>query len=147
MRVTSPKSVIWDEVEIGNKLPDHGRDITASLVAGGAISATHDYSLVHHDREAALNAGADDIFMNILTTNGLIGKYLTDWSGPEGEMKSIHLRLAVPNYPGDRMVTSGHITKKYEKEGQFLVEIEFTGKNQLGNHALGNAIMSLPARR
>lgn len=146
MRVTSSEFITWDKVEVGDELPVHERDITASLVAGGAISATHDYSLVHHDREAAQKAGADDIFMNILTTNGLIGKYLTDWSGPEGEIKSIHLRLAVPNYPGDKMVTTGQVTKKYKKEGQYLVEIAFTGKNQLGNHALGNAVVSLPER-
>ena len=26
--------------------------------------------------------GSKDIFMNILTTNGLVGRYVTDWSGP-----------------------------------------------------------------
>lgn len=146
MSITRPVSITWDDTEVGYELPVHERDITAALVAGGAISATHDYAEVHHDYHAARKAGANDIFMNILTTNGLIGKYLTDWTGPTGEIKSITLRLAVPNYPGDRMAISGRVTKKYEAEGHFLVEIEFVGKNSLGNHAAGKAVVSLLRR-
>lgn len=144
MQTISSLSNTWDDVQVGYELPVHEREITAALIAGGAISATHDYATVHHDYHAARKAGADDIFMNILTTNGLIGKYLTDWSGPTGEIKKITLKLAVPNYPGDRMTISAHVTKKYMAEGQHLVEIEFVGKNRLGNHAKGNAVVSLP---
>jgi|SRR5699024_3317187 len=140
------KIVTWDEVNEGDDLPAHERDITAALVVGGAISATHDYAEVHHDYHAAKAAGADDVFMNILTTNGLIGKYLTDWSGPTGEIKKISLNLAVPNYPGDHMVTTATITKKYEENGQHLVEVEFIGKNKIGNHAAGKAVVALPRR-
>lgn len=148
MSITSQGSITWDEVKVGDELPVHERDITAALVVGGAIAATHDYATVHHDYHAARKAGADNVFMNILTTNGLIGKYLTDWCGPAGEIKKISLKLAVPNYPGDRMVISGRITQKYEKDGQYLVEIEFTGKNSLGRHAFGQSILSLePERR
>ena len=143
MSVTKPTNISWHDIETGDRLPEHVRDITAALVVGGAISATHDYANVQHDYHAARKAGADDVFMNILTTNGLIGKFLTDWSGPTGELKKISLKLAVPNYPGDRMTINGTITKKYEENGQKLVEIEFVGKNRLGNHAAGKAIMAL----
>ena len=30
------------------------------------------------------SAGTPDIFMNILNTNGLVGRYVTDWAGPRG---------------------------------------------------------------
>lgn len=137
----------WEEVEVGQELPEYEREITTTLIVGGAISATHDYALVHHDYVAAREAGADNIFMNILTTNGLVGKYLTDWSGPTGELKRITLRLAVPNYPGDRMVLRARVTKKFEENGDHLVEVEFVGANSLGNHANGTALLSLPSRR
>ncbi|WP_342514581.1 hypothetical protein MKY34_07605 [Sporosarcina sp. FSL K6-1522] len=146
MQLTKSESITWDEVEVGYELPVHEREITAALIAGGAISATHDYAAVHHDYHAARQAGADDIFMNILTTNGLIGKYLTDWAGPTLEIKKITLRLAVPNYPGDRMTTTGYVTKKYEAEGRHLLEIEFIGKNKIGYHASGKAVVALPVR-
>ena len=47
----------------------------------GAI-ASRDYQDVHHDPVLAKDRGSKDIFMNILTTNGLVGRYVTDWSGP-----------------------------------------------------------------
>ncbi|WP_050616117.1 hotdog family protein [Bacillus testis] len=147
MNISSPATVLWSELEEGYKLPVAERDITAALIVGGAISATHDYEAVHHDYHAARKAAAEDVFMNILTTNGLIGKYLTDWTGPTGEIKKITLRLAVPNYPGDKMTMTGVITKKYEEDGNHLVEVEFCGKNSLGNHAIGKAIMALHSER
>lgn len=141
---TKPGVLNWENVTVGDVLPVHEREITAALVAGGAISATRDYQDVHHDYHAARRAGADDIFMNILTTNGLIGKYITDWTGPTGELKSIQLRLAVPNYPGDILVLTGKVSKKFEEDGNHLIEIEYLGKNKQGNHAKGKAIISLP---
>ena len=143
MNTTSMQTINWNEIEVGYELPVHTRDITAALVVGGAISATHDYALVHHDHRAARSAAADDVFMNILTTNGLIGKYLTDWCGSAGEIKSITLRLAVPNYPGDRMTITGTVTRKYEEDEKKMIEIEFVGKNSIGNHASGKAVLVL----
>ncbi|SEN04449.1 MaoC like domain-containing protein [Mesobacillus persicus] len=148
MNTTNVSSTVtWDEVDVGYQLPVHEREITAALIVGGAISATHDYAEVHHDYHAARKAGADNVFMNILTTNGLIGKYLTDWAGPTAKLKSITLRLAVPNYPGDVMTMSGKVSEKYEKDGEHLVEVEFGGKNSLGYHASGKAVVALERRK
>lgn len=144
METTTYASITWNSVEVGTVLPAATREVTAALVVGGAISATHDYEVVHHDHAAAKAAGADDVFMNILTTNGLVGKYLTDWAGPEGSLKKISLRLAVPNYPHDTLVFNGRVTKKYEENNESLVEIEFAGKNNLGYHALGTGVLALP---
>lgn len=144
MDAMKTSSVTWDSVEVGQTLPTASRDITAALIVVGAISATHDYENVHHDYFAAKAAGADNVFMNILTTNGLIGKYLTDWTGTEGELKKIQLKLAVPNYPGDKMTLNSQVTEKYEKDGDYLVEIAFYGENSLGYHALGKAVVALP---
>ena len=31
--------------------------------------------------------GMQDVFMNILTTNGLVGRYVTDWAGPDARVR------------------------------------------------------------
>jgi len=36
--------------------------------------------------------------MNILTTNGLVGRFVTDWSGPLRAARLV-IRLGAPNYP------------------------------------------------
>ncbi len=123
-----------DTIKTGDSLPTLKIPITALQIVSGAI-ATQDFENVHHDKAAAQVAGTPDIFMNILTTNGLIGKYITDWSGAGSRIKRIQLKLGAPNFPGDTMVFSAQITALENK----LVTIEFKGKNGLGNHVTGSA--------
>jgi hypothetical protein len=51
------------------------------LIVAAAI-ASRDYQDVHHDRDAAIRRGTPDIFTNILTSSGLVARYVTDWAGP-----------------------------------------------------------------
>ena len=50
--------------------------------------------------------------MNILSTNGLVGRYVTDWTGPGGVLTDVEIRLGAPNYPGDTMTLTGSVTEK-----------------------------------
>ena len=125
-------------VQTGNRLPELELPITAAQIVSGAI-ASQDFEDVHHDAAAAKRAGTPDIFMNILTTNGLVGRYLTDWAGPQARIRRIRLKLGVPNFPGDLMTFSGKVVALDDG----LAEIEFRGKNSLGSHVTGTAIIDL----
>ncbi len=126
----------------GDELPSLEIPITPTLIVSGAI-ASRDFYAIHHDRKFAQELGSPDIFMNILTTNGLVGRYITDWSGPGSRLKKIAIRLGVPNYPGDTMRMSGKITARDEK--QRTVEVELYGKNSMGNHVSGTAVVEFTA--
>ena len=69
------------DVSVGDELPTLVLPLTRTLIVSTAI-ACRDYQDVHHDPGLAVERGSKDIFMNILTTNGLVGRYVTDWSGP-----------------------------------------------------------------
>ena len=64
------KTLTRAEVSLGDKLPALPIDITTGLVVGGAL-ASRDFESVHHDKAAAQAAGLPDVFMNILTSQGL----------------------------------------------------------------------------
>jgi acyl dehydratase len=123
---------------VGDKLPELVIPITAVQIVAGAI-ATQDFENVHHDRAAAEAAGTPDIFMNILTTNGLVGRYLTDWAGAAARIQRIQLTLGIPNFPGDRMTLNGQLVALEGSEAK----IEFKGRNSLGNHVSGIAWLRL----
>ncbi len=127
-------SISFSDVAVGDALPELSIDISAKLIVGGAI-ASRDYQDVHHDKDAAQALGSPDIFMNILTTNGLVGRYVTDWSGPDARLKKVAIKLGAPNYPGDEMVMSGSVSAKDEDNSTLVVEV--TGRNQYGNHVMG----------
>ena len=79
--------------------------------------------------------------MNILTTNGFVGRYVTDWAGPSGILKKVSIRLGAPNYPGDAMVMSGEVVGKNDTDQS--VELNVTGKNAIGDHVKGNVVVLL----
>lgn len=139
------KSVCWDDIKEGDELPVQTREITATTIVSTAI-ASRDFQDVHHDYAAARSKGVKDIFLNILSTGGLVGKYLTDWSGPEGELKKITIRLGATVFPGDTLTSTGKITKKYTEGDQHLVDVDFNLSVAMGPHAWGTATMVLPTK-
>jgi acyl dehydratase len=127
----------------GDELAPLRIPITRTLIVAGAI-ATRDYQDVHHDAEAARAKGSPDIFMNILTTNGLVGRYITEHLGPAAELRKVAIRLGAPNYPGDEMELSGRVASvEADADGETAV-IEVTGANALGQHVTGRVTVRLP---
>ena len=127
------------DVSVGDDLPPLPIPITTSLVVGGAL-ASRDFTSVHHDRTAAQAAGLQDVFMNILTTNGLVGRYVTDWAGPDAVVRKLAIKLGTPNLPGDTMTFSGKVASVEDDE----VTVEVVGKNSWGNHVTGSVRVALP---
>ena len=137
------KTRSFDSVAVGDALPELAIPITVTLVVGGAL-ASRDFTPVHHDRAAAQAQGMSDVFMNILTTNGLVGRYVTDWAGPDAVVKNVAIKLGAPNLPGDTMKMAGSVKRRDEATGEVTVEI--AGKNGWGNHVTGTIRVALPRK-
>ena len=134
------RSVSYADVAEGDELPPLDIPITATAIVAGAI-ASRDYQDVHHDAELARQRGSKDVFMNILTTNGYVGRFVTDWAGPDAVLKKVAIRLGAPNYPGDTMHMTGRVTAMGD-DGQ--VDVEIRGANSLGDHVVGTVSLVLP---
>ena len=128
------------DVNVGDQLAPLVLPLSRSLIVATAL-ASRDYQDVHHDPTLAQQKGSQDIFMNILTTNGLIGRYITDWAGPDSIIKNVSIRLGVPNYAGDTMTITGTVTSK--QDGQMVVGV--FGANSMGNHVTGTVTLVLGA--
>ena len=128
------------DVAEGDELPALDVPITTTAIVAGAI-ASRDYQDVHHDPELARQRGSKDVFMNILTTNGYVGRFVTDWAGPDAVLKKVAIRLGAPNYPGDTMHMSGRVTGKGDGG---RVDVEIRGANSLGDHVVGTVSLVLP---
>jgi len=99
---------------------------------------------VHHDKAYANAQGAPDIFMNILTTNGTVARYVTDWAGPEAALERIAIRLGAPALPGDTLRLSGEVSR-VEPVGNLLrIEVELRGTTRIGDHVTGTVTLTLP---
>ena len=140
--MTNTTTVAFNGVQVGDKLPPLELPITSSLVVGGAI-ASRDFTPVHHDRAAAQAGGLPDVFMNILTSNGLMGRYVTDWAGPDSTLKMIDIKLGAPNLPGFVMTITGEIKARDDAAG--TVDVAVVGENNVwGMHMMGTVRVALP---
>jgi hypothetical protein len=127
-------------VEVGAALPVWKLPITPTLVVSTAI-ATRDFQDVHHDRDLAQGHGSKDIFLNILTTTGLVQRYVGEWAreavGPDFRIASCGLHLGAPAYPYDTLAFSGTVTDITDE----VLTVTVVGAVSLGNHV--NATMTV----
>lgn len=135
------QTIQFDDVQVGDKLPELAIPITVALITSGAI-ATRDFFPGHHDKDAASELGSPHIFMNILTTNGLVQSFVERWSGPESVFQDIDIKLGMPNYPGDTMTFKGQVTAADAQSR--TVEVGLAGQNQYGTHVTGTVRLVLP---
>jgi acyl dehydratase len=138
-----PHSLRSSEVAVGDELPPFELPVTSSVIVAGAI-ASRDFMPAHHDAEFARGQGAPDLFMNILTTNGYVARFVTDWAGPEAMIRKIAIRLGAPAIPGQPLRFSGAVAKTSTEGDECVVEVAIRAANELGNHATGTVIVSLP---
>ena len=124
----------------GDRLPELRLPVTPTLVVSTAI-ATRDFQDVHHDRDLAQSYGSQDIFLNILTTNGLVQRYVTDWAGHDVHVQSIAIRLGAPAHPGDELVFTGSVA---EVDGPVVV-VDVVGSVSLGTHVTGQVVFAQAA--
>jgi hypothetical protein len=120
-------------------LPELVIDVTPTFVVASAI-ATRDFQDVHHDRDRAVERGSKDIFINILTTTGLVQRYVTDWAGPEALVRKVAIRLGVPCYAGDTLTFSG---RPAAADAGGEAEVTVTGRCSLGDHVTGTVRLVL----
>jgi hypothetical protein len=119
-------------LEPGQQIPAWSLPLTPTTIVSTAI-ATRDWQDVHHDRDVAQAAGSKDIFMNILTTNGLVERFVVDWLGTHAELKEIAIRLGAPAHPYDTLTFSGTVTEVTDG----VATIEVVGRVSLGDHVTG----------
>ena len=142
MSTASPRA---SQIAVGDELPPFELLLTSTMIVAGAI-ASRDFMPAHHDPAFAKAQGAPDIFMNILTTNGYVARFVTDWAGPEAMLRSIKIRLGAPAVPGKPLRFTGRVVQKGAHGGECVLELSVRAANDLGDHATGTVVVTLPER-
>ena len=134
----------WAEVKEGDEVTSVTFPITLRTLMID-VAGTRDLYPIHHDREFAKKNGARDIFVNTMFYEGLFGRIATDWAGPEAFLRRLRFSMRGPNCLGDTIVSRGWVTKKYEQDGQKLLDLEIHLDNQIAPDAtVANLTIELP---
>ena len=124
-----------------DQLPAWELPVTTTLVVSTAL-ATRDFQDVHHDRDLAQGHGSKDIFLNILTTTGLVQRYVGEWAGWASRVRSCELRLGAPAHPGDTLTFTGRVVEVVEEAGETRHVVEVVGTVPLGAHVTARVVVS-----
>lgn len=140
---TSRKTLNPADIAVGDALKPMNIPLTHTIVTCTAI-ASMDFMPVHHDKDYALAQFAPDAFLNILSSNGFVSRFLTDWAGPEAWVKKINVKLGVPAVPHQVLRFTGEVLNKTREGDEWLIEVSVQAANDSGNHVTGTATITLP---
>lgn len=111
-----------------------------------AVSATRDYNPFHYDREFARSGGAADVFLNVMTYQGLFGRLLSEWGGAEAMLRKLAFRMVGMNIPGDMAHVQGTLDSDAIVDGRRQAEVSIRIYNdRVGLTAEGKATLRWPS--
>lgn len=141
---TLPPTVAPQDVRVGARLARLEIPLTRSYVVASAL-ATRDYQEVHHDPDVARARGSQDVFLNILTTTGLVARCVTDALGPDTVLRKLAIRLGTTAHPGDTLAIDAHVTGKVQHPDGAELKLSVRGGVSRGEHVSGEVVAFLPA--
>jgi acyl dehydratase len=137
-------SLSYDAVAVGDllrplALPPLTRT-TLALYAG----ASGDHNPMHIDIDFARAAGMPDVFAHGMLSMAWLGRMLTQWV-PQRDLREFSVRFTAMTQVGERIVCTGRVVQKLERDGERLVRVSVATANEAGQVKLtGEALVVAP---
>ncbi len=133
----------FDSVNVGDELPPLSLPpltrTTLALYAG----ASGDHNPIHVDIDYARDAGMPDVIGHGMLSMAWLGRMLTGWA-PQRDLREFGVRFTALTRVGERITCTGRVTKKLERDGERLVQVEVKAANEAGEvKVAGDALIAL----
>jgi acyl dehydratase len=100
---------------------------------------------VHWEEEFAHKVGAPGAYDYGPERCSWLTHHLTNWQGDAGFLRQSNCKIRRHNPEGDTVFINGTVTRKYEENGNRLVEVSQEAVNQTGEvSAVGKGVVALP---
>lgn len=137
------ESLLWEQVSAGDRLPGFELPITMKTIVL-AVTGTRDYMPYHHNEEFCRGVGIRGIFVNTTFNQALVGRCVTDWSGPEADLRSVSLQMVDQLCLGDVAHVDGHVARTWSDGDDRLAEIVVEVRNHRGVTSRAPVVLALP---
>ena len=136
----------WEDVEVGEALPEVRVDHLTRTDFARYAGASGDFNPIHHDQTFAEAAGAPTVFAMGMLTAGILSRVVTRYAGRPA-VRGFRVRFLTRAWPGDAVLCTGRVTRKWETGGERRVAGELTAANQKGEAlCTGRFEVALPSR-
>ena len=148
--MASPDSqqLYFDRVSVGELLPrrEFGPLTIISTVRWAGFQ--ENTARLHYDRDyVRQHSGLKTFIASGAYRQALLIRMLTDWIGPEGQLRKLSLRHLHPTFEGDIIRYSGKVVEKSAGAIPAWVACDVEGKNQDDRQILtGRCTLIIPLR-
>ena len=137
----------WEDVNEGDTIPPLTVNLTIARLVVEA-GANRDFNQIHHNTPVSKATGAPDMYANNVFIQSWWERAVREWIGLGGRFKKTGpFRMRIFNTVGEAAVTTGTVTRKWQEDGENLVEIEVQTEISRGTSVgPGPVVVSLPSR-
>ncbi len=140
------KKLYYEDVQEGAEVPTLEKTPTTRTLVMWA-GASGDFFELHYDKDFATMMGFPKPIVHGRLKAAFLSQMLTDWIGDAGVVKRLSVQYRGNDFPGDKMLCKGKVTKKYVKDGEHCVECEIWTENPEGQRTTpGTAVVVLPSK-
>jgi hydroxyacyl-ACP dehydratase HTD2-like protein with hotdog domain len=113
----------WNDVNEGMEIPTLKKNCsTQQLVQWAAGSG--DFYQIHYDKDFAMGTGLPGLIVHGALKHAFLGQLLHDWAGNSGRIKKFGCSYRGMDYPEKDILCKGVVKRKYEENGEKLVDLE-----------------------
>lgn len=134
----------FDSVSIGDELPPLSLPPLTRATLALYAEASNDRNPIHIDVEFARAAGMPDVVAHGLLSMAWLGRLVTNWA-PQRDLREFNVRFTAITHVGERIVCTGRVMEKIERDGERIVRIAVATANEAGEVKVsGDVHLALP---
>ena len=134
----------WDEVTEGMEIPTLKKNCSSQQLVQWA-AGSGDFYQIHYDKDFAMSTGLKGIIVHGALKHAFLGQLLHDWVGNTGRIKKFGCSYRGMDYPKEDILCKGVVKRKYQENGEKLVDLEIWTENPQGQKTTpGFATVRLP---
>jgi len=140
------QKVFFEDVQEGQEVPSLTMHCDSQRLVMWA-AASGDFYQIHYDKDFAQATGLPDRIVHGALKHALLGRMLHEWIAPKGRIKRLAVQYRGMDLVNKDVICKGVVTKKYQQDGENIVELEVWTENPEGQRTTpGTAIVTLPSR-
>jgi peroxisomal enoyl-CoA hydratase 2 len=136
----------WDDVREGEALPEVRVEKLTRTDFVRYAGASGDFNPIHHDQSFAEASGNPTVFAMGMLNAGILSRVVTGFVG-RPNVRRFRVRFATRAWPGDDVICTGTVARKFEEAGEARIEGDVAALNQKGETLIsGSFVAALPRR-
>ncbi len=137
-------AIEWAKIQEGDTLPElRKKPGVTQLVKYAAGSG--DFNPLHHDYSFPQSKALGSIILHGRFKYASLGELVSNWLGHEARIRKISCQYRGMDFPDREMVCRGSVKRKWEENGEKLIELEVWTENDEGKRTTpGGAVVVFP---